>query len=43
MSVIDLKALDAVDDIHLTDKVHGLAPSPDGTGLWLTSLLDDSL
>jgi YVTN family beta-propeller protein len=43
VSVIARETLDAVDDIHLADKVHGLVLSPDGTELGLTGLLEDSL
>ena len=43
VSVIDLKKLNTVDDIHLADKVHGLAIQADGRRLFATIESDNSL
>ena len=43
ISVIDLKTLHTVDDIHLADKVHGLAIQADGRRLFATVESDDTL
>ena len=43
VSVIDLKTLNPVDDIHLADKVHGLAVQADGRSLFATIESDNTL
>jgi YVTN family beta-propeller protein len=43
VTVIDLKTLNTVDDIHLGNKVHGLAVQADGRRLFATVESDDSL
>src|SRR5215468_4098002 len=43
VSVIDLKTLETVDDIHLADKVHGLAIQADGRRLFVTIESDNTL
>jgi len=43
VSVIDLKTLNTVDDIHLADKVHGLAIQADGQRLFATIESDNTL
>ena len=43
VSVIDLKTLNIVDDIHLGDKVHGLAVQADGRRLFATIESDNTL
>src|SRR5215475_13146733 len=43
VSVIDLKTLNTVDDIHLADKVHGLAVRADGRMLFATIESDNTL
>jgi YVTN family beta-propeller protein len=43
VSVIDLKTLNTVDDIHLADKVHGLAVQADGQRLFATIESDNTL
>jgi YVTN family beta-propeller protein len=43
VSVIDLKTLNSVDDIHLADKVHGLAIQADGRRLFATIESDNTL
>ena len=43
VSVIDLKTLNTVDDIHLGDKVHGLAIQADGRRLFATIESDNTL
>ena len=43
ISVIDLKTLNTIDDIHLADKVHGLAIQGDGRRLFATIESDNTL
>jgi YVTN family beta-propeller protein len=43
VSVIDLKTLNTVDDIHLANKVHGLAIQADGRRLFVTIESDNTL
>jgi YVTN family beta-propeller protein len=43
VTVIDLKTLNTVDDIHLADKVHGLAIQADGRRLFATIESDNTL
>ena len=43
VSVIDLNTLNTVDDIHLADKVHGLAIQADGRRLFATIESDNTL
>jgi YVTN family beta-propeller protein len=43
VSVIDLKTLNTVDDIHLAEKVHGLAIQADGRRLFATIESDNTL
>ena len=43
VSVVDLKTLNVVDDIHLADKVHGLAIQADGRRLFATIESDNTL
>lgn len=43
ISVIDLNTLATVDDIHLADKIHGLAVQADGRRLFVTIESDNTL
>jgi YVTN family beta-propeller protein len=43
VSVIDLKTLNTIDDIHLADKVHGLAIQANGRRLFATIESDNTL